>query len=136
MLDIKIWFLIIVIYRFNNIFQKSNQVLRNAQIGPSMGSVAPPIPNLTTMPTPPLAPPNAPAAGGSGGNNNTLQRGYRRNPVPMQYGLPPTSTVYSGGAYNNHPYNRPYMNMNMNLGGGYSPYSSYRQPISNQYQNP
>lgn len=116
----------IIFNRFNNMFQKSNPVLRNTQVGPLSGNVAPPMPSLTTMPTSPLPPAtNQNTAAGI----NMVPRNYRR--VPVQYAPSTTNPTYNG-AYGNYPINRPYMNM----GGGYNPYGAYGQSITNQFQNP
>lgn len=83
---------------------------------------------ISTAPVPPLI--NSTAS-----TTTANHRNIRRVTMPMQYMPPTTSSEFGrlGGAYNSFPF-RPYMNMN--LGGGYSPYSSYGQPMQNQFQNP
>lgn len=107
----------------------TNHLLQNAQPGPPpSGRVPPPIP--ATMVNSPRI--NTGTSETSVVNNaNAIRNSYRRGPVsPMQYSPPTISSGYCAG-YNNFPYNRPYMNM-----GGYSPFNSYGQSTTNQYQNP
>lgn len=106
----------------------ANHLLQNAQVGPPPPCrVPPPIP--ATMANSSRINTGAPVTS----NANAIRNGYRRVAVPPVSYSP--STIGSGyyGGYNNFPYSRPYMNMNM---GGYSPFNSYGQSANNQYQNP
>lgn len=116
----------IVFNRFNNIYQKVNPVLQNTLMSPVPGNVAPPMPNLTAMPP---IPPTSTAFNPNSTPVNMLPRNYRR--VPIQYVQPSTNPAYNG-TFGNYPYNRPYMN----FGGGYNPYNSYGQQMTNQFLNP
>lgn len=102
--------------------------MQNAQTGAGPGRVAPPMPTVTAGQVPPISVTTATTA-----QNTAMPRNYRRVTVPLQQYMNSASAASYGGAYNNYPYSRNYMNMNM---GGYSPYSSYGQPMMNQYQNP
>lgn len=61
---------------------------------------------------------------------------YVHQYMPSPAGSSLNSIPSYGGAYNNHLYNRPYMN-NLSMGSNYNPYNSYGQPlITPKYQNP
>lgn len=106
--------------------------MHNAQTGAGPGRVAPPMPTTTAGQVPPISVTTTTAA-----QNTVLPRNYRRISMPLQQYMNSATAASYGGAYSNYPYNRNYMNMNMNMNmGGYSPYSSYGQPMMNQYQNP
>lgn len=63
--------------------------------------------------------------------NNVLPRNSGRATMPMQYlDVSKSDSMYEG--YNAYNSKRSYLNINI---GGYSPYSLYGQPTTNQYQN-
>ncbi|XP_050420685.1 peroxisomal membrane protein PEX13 isoform X2 [Adelges cooleyi] len=108
----------------NDLWQKSNQLFQHDQMGFGPGRVAPPLPVASGLRVPSSSP--APRIT----TTQVPQRSYRRVQMPVSY-MPSTMGASYGGSFGSYPYGRSLMNM-----GGYSPYSSYGQSMTNQYQNP
>lgn len=135
----------------------SNQLLPDTPTDPVPGRVAPPmhdtiappiparaVPPVPSRPVPPIpgriSHPMNPSFIHSTAPTNMLSRNYRRVAMPTQQQYL-SSTVNSpyAGTHPLHVSGRPYVNMNMNMGGynsGFNPYGSLGQPMTSQFQNP